>query len=188
MLNNLAVVSTADAAPGERLGLWGDFVGRHIGPLRADTFGDPQFSGRLELGNSSGVSVARIVVSRHRVQRTPGLIRKDSRDYVKLVAQVEGAACFEQNGRKVVLAPGEWSLYDMTRPYAVSNSEPINQIIMMFAYQDLNDRQIRRDALFKDTAFLAYLAKVRPYLRDQEVRLLAPSACNPPIGDTVFTR
>ena len=65
---------------------------------------------------------------------------------------------------------------------------PINQIIMMFAYQDLNDRQIRRDALFKDTAFLAYLAKVRPYLRDQEVRLLAPSACNPPIGDTVFTR
>ena len=54
---------------------------------------------------------------------------------------------------------------------------PINQIIMMFAYQDLNDR-----------AFLAYLAKVRPYLRDQEVRLLAPSACNPPIGDTVFTR
>ena len=43
-------------------------------------------------------------------------------------------------------------------------------------------------ALFKDPAFLAYLAKVRPYLRDQEVRLLTPSACNPPIGDTVFTR
>lgn len=151
MLNNLAVVSTADAAPGERLGLWGDFVGRHIGPLRADTFGDPQFSGRLELGNSSGVSVARIVVSRHRVQRTPGLIRKDSRDYVKLVAQVEGAACFEQNGRKVVLAPGEWSLYDMTRPYAVSNSEPINQIIMLLPRDelvrlglDLDDLVVRR--------------------------------------------
>jgi hypothetical protein len=65
---------------------------------------------------------------------------------------------------------------------------PINQIIMMFAYQDLNDRQTRRDALFKDPAFLAYLAKVRPYLRDQEVRLLTPSVCNPPIGDTVFAR
>jgi hypothetical protein len=65
---------------------------------------------------------------------------------------------------------------------------PINQIIMMFAYQDLNDRQTRRDALYKDPAFLAYLAKVRPYLRDQEVRLLVPSTCNPPIGGTVFSR
>ncbi|MBI5318563.1 helix-turn-helix domain-containing protein [Bradyrhizobium sp.] len=153
MQNNLAVVSTADAAPGERLGMWGDFVGRHIGPLRADTFGDPQFAGRLELGDSSGVSVARIVVSRHRVQRTPGLIRRDSRDYVKLVAQIEGAACFEQNGRKVVLAPGEWSLYDMTRPYTVSNSEPINQVIMLLPRDelvrlglDLDDLVVRRFA------------------------------------------
>jgi hypothetical protein len=64
----------------------------------------------------------------------------------------------------------------------------INQVIMMFAYQDLNDRQTRRDALFKDPAFLAYLAKVRPYLRDQEVRLLVPSACNPPIGGLSFAR
>ena len=44
--NNLAVVSTEDVAPGDRLGLWGDFVCRHIGPLQADTFGDPQFSQR----------------------------------------------------------------------------------------------------------------------------------------------
>ena len=151
MHSNLAVVSTADVAPSERLGVWGDFVGRHIGPLRADTFRDPRYAGRLALGISGGVSVARIVVSRHRVQRTPGLIRKDSRDYVKLVAQVEGAACFEQNGRKVVLAPGEWSLYDMTRPYTVSNSEPIDQVIMLLPREelmrlglDLDDVVVRR--------------------------------------------
>ena len=47
---------------------------------------------------------------------------------------------------------------------------------------------IWRDALFKDPAFLAYLDKVRPYLRDQEVRLLVPSACNPPIGGLSFAR
>ncbi len=63
---------------------------------------------------------------------------------------------------------------------------PINQIIMMFAYEDLNERQRRRDALFKDPAFLAYLAKVRPFLRDQEVRLLVPSRVNPPVGDLQF--
>ncbi|HEY0851677.1 MAG TPA: helix-turn-helix domain-containing protein [Bradyrhizobium sp.] len=151
MHNSLAVVSTADVAPGERLGLWGDFVCRHIGPLQADTFGDPQFEGRLELGQTSDVSLARIVASRHRVQRTPHGIRQDNRNYVKLVAQVEGAGCFEQNGRKVVLAPGEWSLYDTTKPYTVSNPEQIEQIIMLLPREtlvrlglDLDDLVVRR--------------------------------------------
>jgi hypothetical protein len=27
---------------------------------------------------------------------------------------------------------------------------------------------------------------VRPFLRDQEVRLLTPSRCNPPIGELSF--
>lgn len=151
MHNNLAVVSTADVAPRERLGLWGDFVCRHIGPLQADTFGDPQFEGRLELGQADEVSLARIVASRHRVQRTPQGIRRDNRDYVKLVAQVEGAGCFEQNGRKVVLAPGEWSLYDTTKPYTVSNPERIEQVIMLLPREklvrlglDLDDLVVRR--------------------------------------------
>jgi hypothetical protein len=62
----------------------------------------------------------------------------------------------------------------------------INQIIMVFASQDLNDRQRRRDQLYQDPAFKAYLTKVRPFLRDQEVRLLTPSRCNPPIGELSF--
>lgn len=149
--SNLAVVSTEGVASRERLGLWGDFVARHIGPLQADTYGDPQFNGRLELGESANVSLARITASRHRVQRTPHLIRKDTRSYVKLVAQIEGAGCFEQNGRKVLLAPGEWSLYDMTQPYTVSAPESINQIIMLLPRDilvrlglDLDDLVVRR--------------------------------------------
>lgn len=58
----------------------------------------------------------------------------------------------------------------------------INQIIMMFAYKDAVERQQRRDLLFKDPAFLSYLQKVRPLLREQEVRMLIPSRCNPPVG------
>ena len=59
----------------------------------------------------------------------------------------------------------------------------INQIIMMFAYADAGERQRRRDLLYKDPAFQAYLVKVRPFLKDQHVSLLTPSKCNPPFGD-----
>jgi hypothetical protein len=55
----------------------------------------------------------------------------------------------------------------------------INQIIMMFGFEDAGDRQRRRDRLYLDPAFQSYLVKVRPLLKDQEVRLLIPSKCNP---------
>lgn len=58
----------------------------------------------------------------------------------------------------------------------------INQIIMMFSYADAGERERRRAALYKDPAFQAYLAKVREFLVDQDVRLLVPSASNPEIG------
>ncbi|MEO7938862.1 MAG: NIPSNAP family protein [Burkholderiaceae bacterium] len=55
----------------------------------------------------------------------------------------------------------------------------INEIIMMFAFDDANERQRRRESLFKDPAFQVYLQKVRPLLLHQEVRMLVPSKCNP---------
>lgn len=136
-MGTIAVVSTSQVAPADRLALWGDFVGRHIGHLQSDTFGDTTFQGRLELGDIGGMKLCRIVAGRHRVVRTPNLIRHDDRGYVKIVAQVGGAGRFEQNNRKLVLTPGEWSMYDMTRTYIVSNPEPINQIALLLPRERL---------------------------------------------------
>lgn len=138
-MSAVSVISTADVAPAERLAAWGDFVWRHIGRLQSDTFGDRRFDGRLELGDAGGLKLCRIIASRHRVVRTPGLIRGDDRGYVKIVAQLKGSARFEQNGRQVVLSPGEWSMYDTTRAYIVSNPEPIDQLAVLLP----RDRLIR---------------------------------------------
>ncbi len=51
----------------------------------------------------------------------------------------------------------------------------LNQIIHMWAYQDLAERAERRAALFADPGWLAYLPKVRPYLLKQESKLLVPA-------------
>lgn len=135
----LSVISTADVAPADRLASWGDFVWRHIGRLQSDTFGDQRFDGRLELGDVGGLKLCRIIASRHRVVRTPSLIRQDDRGYVKIVAQMKGSARFEQNGRQVVLSPGDWSMYDTTKAYIVSNPEPIDQLALLLP----RDRLIR---------------------------------------------
>lgn len=147
-MNAIAVVSTSQVAPADRLALWGDFVGRHIGHLQSDTYGDSRFDGRLELGDIGGLKLCRIIASRHRVVRTPNQILNDDRGYVKIVAQIEGAGRFEQNGRKLVLTPGEWSMYDTTRTYIVSNPEPINQLAVLLP----RDRLTRLGLNLDDTA------------------------------------
>lgn len=51
----------------------------------------------------------------------------------------------------------------------------LNQVIHMWAYEDLNERAQRRAALFADAGWLAYLPKVRPFLVKQESKLLIPA-------------
>ena len=51
----------------------------------------------------------------------------------------------------------------------------LNQVIHLWAYEDLNERAARRAALFADEGWLAYVAKVRPYILKQENKLLVPA-------------
>ena len=153
-------VATRAVRPAERLELWGAFVREHIGWLEADTLGDEGFDGQLDvrpfpsypgLASNQGLTanqglasnqslpskLCRIRATRHRVMRTASLARRDDRGYVKIVAQLRGAACFEQNGRRAMLSPGDWGLYDTTQSYIVSNPETIDQIALLLPREQL---------------------------------------------------
>lgn len=52
---------------------------------------------------------------------------------------------------------------------------PLNQIVHMWAYPDLNEREKRRAELFRDEQWLAYLAKARPMFAAQESKILKPA-------------
>ena len=89
MAHPLTEVST-DAVPArDRLHLWGDAVWRLIGGLESDAFGDDAFAGHITSGQAGYVNLCQLDVSRHRVVRTPSLIRGSDRAYIKVVAQLE---------------------------------------------------------------------------------------------------
>lgn len=48
----------------------------------------------------------------------------------------------------------------------------LNQIVHLWQYEDFADRDRRRTALFADPAWLAYLAKVGPFMDHQSNKIL----------------
>lgn len=158
-----ASVSTAGVPNADRLALWGDFVRRYIGRLHTDAYGDHRFDGTLKLNDLGAAKLCRIEVSRHRVVRTPELIRADDRGYVKIVAQASGSGCFEQGGRKAVLGPGDWAIYDTTKAYIAANPEGVLQLAVLlprerlgFADHELEKLMVRRFSGRAGVGRLAY--------------------------------
>ena len=52
---------------------------------------------------------------------------------------------------------------------------PLNTVIHLWAYEDLNERDRRRALLFNDPDFKQYLAKTAGLVEKQENRLLKPA-------------
>ncbi len=55
----------------------------------------------------------------------------------------------------------------------------LNQIVHMWAYENLEERALRRVALFKDPDFLHCLSLNRPLIASQENKLLIPASFSP---------
>lgn len=56
---------------------------------------------------------------------------------------------------------------------------PLNQIIHMWGYDSFEERTKRRAALFADERWKSYIAKVRPFIKTQESKILIPAPFSP---------
>jgi hypothetical protein len=51
----------------------------------------------------------------------------------------------------------------------------LNQIVHLWAYEDLNEREQRRDTLMADAGWRAYVTEMLPLLQSQESKILVPA-------------
>jgi AraC-like DNA-binding protein len=125
-------ILTTSAAPAhERVGYWGDLVQRSFGRLRSRTYGDERFHGEIRRYQLGELRLCRLQASRHAVERTSGAAGLSDPGDLKMVVQRRGCSIFEQGGRRALLAPGSWSVYDTTQSYTVSNPEDVLQFVLL---------------------------------------------------------
>ena len=59
--------------------------------------------------------------------------------------------------------------------YYFTDIGPLNQIVHMWAYKDLNERAERRKKLFENAQWNSFIPKVRPLLESMESKVLIPA-------------
>jgi hypothetical protein len=63
--------------------------------------------------------------------------------------------------------------------YFTTDIGTLNQIVHMWGYESLNDREERRCTLLANPAWQDYVATIRPWVMHQENRILIPTSFSP---------
>jgi AraC-like DNA-binding protein len=104
-----------------------------LGPLDFRSDPDVPLAGEIEAGSLGPVNVGRVQTSTpHSVHRTPGLIRQGGSELYRVVLAIAGSPRLEQDGRAAQLRPGEFAIYDFTRPYELAYDSAVQLAVLGF--------------------------------------------------------
>ena len=125
-------LSTADVAARHRLAFWTDMAcDTYVQldcepPACADAI-----EGEIVADSLATLQLSRVTATAQQVRRTPAKIARASEDYFLVSIQTQGRGVISQDGRDAVLGPGDFALYDSTRPYQLTFDGPFQQYVLM---------------------------------------------------------
>lgn len=136
---------TADHALAPRLGAahsfdeWEIVICETFVPLRLrhPEATEQAFRGAVAARDLGTVMLAEIAASPTVVERTPRLIKRDDPELYKFALQVSGNCVIEQGDRQASLGPGDFAIYDTSRPYRISCVDEFRTIVAMFPRTDV---------------------------------------------------
>jgi AraC-like DNA-binding protein len=124
-------LSTGTVSEPDRLAYWTDLVCNTYVQLACDTpDGDGTIDGEIVSDEMSTLHLSRVTATAQTVRRTPALIARASEDHFMVNVQTRGRGVVSQDGRDAVLTPGDFALYDSTRPYQLSFHGPFQQLVL----------------------------------------------------------
>lgn len=132
---------TTDGSPGyRRLALWQDIVCDVFVGLDCKSDLGSAFRGSVTQASLGKAVCSEVCSDRQHVLRTPSRIARSDQDFVLMALGHRGDGGVVQDGRETVIHPGEFALYDTTRPYELKFSDPFTQSIFKVPREMLQRR------------------------------------------------
>jgi AraC-like DNA-binding protein len=139
---NLRAFSTDDVHPRDRFAYWSDAVCASFVRLDCDRNGEraTPFYGSIHTSAVDQINLSKVVAAAQLVTRSPAQIARSSDTDLLVSVQVEGNGSVEQDGRIAALQPGDFALYDSTRPYKLRFAGAFQQVVLQMPRAKLIDR------------------------------------------------
>ena len=123
--------STSRVEPHRRLAYWTDMVCDTYVQLDCDAAaGASTIEGDITADTLSTLQLSRVTATPQVVRRTAAKIARASEDYFLVSIQTQGRGVVVQDERSALLSPGDFALYDSTRPYELHFDEPFQQYVL----------------------------------------------------------
>jgi AraC-like DNA-binding protein len=122
---------TTSAVPrDQRIEYWTDLICDSYVNLSCSRTGDGEFDGSIRTREIASLNLSVVASNAQSVLRTQGHIARESNDFFLVSIQSLGVGVVRQDGREAMLSPGDFALYDSTRPYELYFPDDFEQIVL----------------------------------------------------------
>jgi AraC-like DNA-binding protein len=122
---------TATVPAGDSADLWIETVSELMVPLECAPHQGATFHGRLRAGSVGPVHLCGLEASAHTVKRTARLAANTPGDQYKLSLALGGEALIVQDAREAILRPGDFAVYDCSRPYTFVTNHQFRMLVCL---------------------------------------------------------
>lgn len=144
----MSVQFATDGVPAyRRLALWQDIVCDVYVQLDCKSDLGSAFHGRVTRAPLGQASCTEVSSQQQRVFRTRSRIARSSEDYFLIALGKNGVGGVAQDGREAAVRPGEFAIYDTTRPYELQFDDDFTQVILQVPREMLQRRVAGTEAL-----------------------------------------
>ena len=134
-------LSTSDIEERSRFDFWHEVICSAFVRLEAEALSDDgNFDAEITSTDLGPLTLSRVRATSHSVRRSKELISDEPRDEVLVSIQIRGTAVVDQDERQALLRPGDFALYDATRPYDLSMPGEFEMLVLQFNRQFLLER------------------------------------------------
>jgi AraC-like DNA-binding protein len=123
------LIHVDDEPPRTRLDYFHHVVADTIVPFDLRIDADPDFQAQILTGRVGAVQVTKVSGPPVRAFRTPRLIRVSDPELFKIAVQVRGQTVFSQGDREAALAPGDFTLEDLSRPCQLADHHDQHEVL-----------------------------------------------------------
>jgi AraC-like DNA-binding protein len=139
---------TTDHSPGDRrLALWQDIVCDVYVGLDCKSDLGSAFRGKVSQAPLGKAVCTEVSSDRQRVFRTPSRIARSDANFILVALGRRGIGAVLQDGRETIIHPGEFALYDTTRPYELQFDDVFTQTVFKVPRDMLHRRIAGTEAL-----------------------------------------